>query len=194
MKPLTEHPWNFSINVLWNQTFPSLFIAISSSFVYKEINAHTQKFKKLKGSFNAFHPVDSFFLICKFSISTHFSLYILWTKIDKFSPWQGLVLCLISSLETAKKNKLYLMFNTKSTYKNKQARNIFYLKSKLNQVSVLVLPDWSRIGYTTYQKCNSASNYILIFGKLFHIYKLIHVDLKPRILTALFLLASLLYK
>ena len=28
---------NFTINVLWNQTFPSLFIAISSSFVYKEI-------------------------------------------------------------------------------------------------------------------------------------------------------------
>ena len=26
--------------------------------------------------------------------------------------------------------------------KNKQAKNIFYLKSKLNQVFVLALPDW----------------------------------------------------
>ena len=41
-------------------------------------------------------------------------------------------------------------------------------------------------------KCNSASNYILIFGKLFHIYKLVRIDLKLRILIASFLLALLL--
>ena len=34
------------------------------------------------------------------------------------------------------------------------------------------------------RECNSASNYISIFGKLFHIYKLIHIDLKPTKLTA----------
>ena len=33
---------------------------------------------------------------------------------------------------------------------------------------------------------------MLTFGKLFHIYKLIHIDLKPRILIASFLLAPLL--
>ena len=35
------------------------------------------------------------------------------------------------------------------------------------------------------RKCNSASNYILKFGKLFYIYKLIHIDLNPRILRPL---------
>ena len=35
---------NFTENVPWNQTFPCLFIVISSSFVYKEV-MHTQKFK-----------------------------------------------------------------------------------------------------------------------------------------------------
>ena len=38
-----------------------------------------------------------------------------------------------------------------------------------------------------FRKCSSASSYILIFGKLFYIYKLIHIDLKPRILIASFL-------
>ena len=41
-------------------------------------------------------------------------------------------------------------------------------------------------------KCNTAFNYILIFRKLFFIYKVTHIDLKPRILTATFLLAPLL--
>ena len=40
-------------------------------------------------------------------------------------------------------------------------------------------------------KLNSAFNYILMLGK-FYIYKLIHSDLKPRILIASFLLAPLL--
>ena len=31
-----------------------------------------------------------------------------------------------------------------------------------------------------------------MFGKLFHVYKLIHIDLQPKILMASFLLASLL--
>ena len=42
------------------------------------------------------------------------------------------------------------------------------------------------------RKCNSPSNDIIIIGKLFHIYKLIHIDLKPRILITSFLLAPLL--
>ena len=39
------------------------------------------------------------------------------------------------------------------------------------------------------RKYSSASYYILVLGKLFYIYKLIHIDLKPRILIASFLLA-----
>ena len=39
---------------------------------------------------------------------------------------------------------------------------------------------------------NSAPNYVLIFGKLFFVYQLIHIDLKPRILIASFILAPLL--
>ena len=44
------------------------------------------------------------------------------------------------------------------------------LKGTYNHVSVwqLFMPDIS--------KSNSASNYTLILGKLFHIYKLIHID------------------
>ena len=37
LKLLAEHPWNLIKNILWNHTFPRLFIAISSSFLYKEM-------------------------------------------------------------------------------------------------------------------------------------------------------------
>ena len=43
-----------------------------------------------------------------------------------------------------------------------------------------------------FRKCNSASKNTLILGNLFHIYNLIHIDLKPaKILIASFLLAFL---
>ena len=42
--------------------------------------------------------------------------------------------------------------------------------------------------------CNSASYYILIFGKLLHIYKVIHIDLKPRILIASFFISIITNK
>ena len=44
------------------------------------------------------------------------------------------------------------------------------------------------------RKCHSTSNYILIFGKLFYLYKLIHINLKPRILIASFLLTPTIVK
>ena len=73
--------------------------------------------------------------------------------------------------------------------------NIFYLKSNFNQVSVIALPNWqllhqvsenAKLAIVTpsIRKCNSASHYILTFGESFHIYKLIHIDSKPRILIA----------
>ena len=43
----------------------------------------------------------------------------------------------ISIQERANKHKLFSIYNTKSTLKN-----VFYFKSKLNQVSVIALPDW----------------------------------------------------
>ena len=107
----------------------------------------------------------------------------------------ALLYCLISSQERANKHKLYLIFNTK------QPKIIFNLKSKLNQVFVFVLAlrDYQLLCQVS-ENGNSASNYnyihptiyILIFWKLFHIYKLIHIDLKLRLLIASFLLASLL--
>ena len=52
--------------------------------------------------------------------------------------------------------------------------------------------DWKlQTAISDIKKCNSAYNYILIFEKLSLIYKLIHIDLTPRILIASFLLASL---
>ena len=71
------------------------------------------------------------------------------------------------------KHILFLIFNTKST--SKTSKNIFSLKIKLSQVSVIVFSDWQLLCQVS-KKWNSASNDILILGKLFHIYKLIHID------------------
>ena len=46
------------------------------------------------------------------SIKRDYRLYL-----DELSPWQCLVLCLVSSQESANKNKFSLIFNTKSTSK-----------------------------------------------------------------------------
>ena len=78
------------------------------------------------------------------------------------------------------------MFKIKSTSKNKQAKNIFYLKSKLNQVSVLALLNWQML-------CHVSENAILhaIIYWCYENYsifnKLIHVDLKPKLLITSFL-------
>ena len=50
---------------------------------------------------------------------------------------------------------------------------------------------WLTVVMPDIRNYNCASNYILMFGKLFHVYKLIHIDLQPKILMASFLLASL---
>ena len=49
-----------------------------------------------------------------------------------------------------------------------------------------------RMQYQKYHKMQFCIQLKLVFGKLFHIYKLIHIDLQPRILKASFLLAPLL--
>ena len=59
LKFLTKHPWNCSKNVPWNQHLLRLFIAISSSFAYKEM-MHT--LRNLKHCcFNLFHSINSNF-------------------------------------------------------------------------------------------------------------------------------------
>ena len=85
-----------------------------------------------------------FFLICKFTVFLflNFSLHILWKRINEFSPWQFLFFCLISIQQRVNKHKLFSIFNTKSTYKLKTSKIIFYLKNKLNQFSIIALPDW----------------------------------------------------
>ena len=50
---------------------------------------------------------------------------------------------------------------------------------------------WLAIITPGIRKCNSVSNHILILGKLFHIYNLIQIDWKRRILIAAILLAWL---
>ena len=49
----------------------------------------------------------------------------------------------------------------------------------------LILQIWKRNSMNS-KKCNCGSYYILIFGKLFYIYKLIHNNLKPIIFIASF--------
>ena len=103
-----------------------------------------------------------------------FSLYTSWIKIHELSPWQCLVLCLISSQERANKHKLSLTINTKSTLKIKKLETSFI--SKVNWITFLL---WSCVignYYARHQICRSVSNYILIFGRFFHIYKVIHID------------------
>ena len=59
----------------------------------------------------------------------------------------------------------------------------------MNQVSVLVLPDWKFLCQVSeMQFCIQLYNDICK-KKLFYIYKLIHIHLNPRILIASFLLA-----
>ena len=59
LKFLTKHQWNCSKNVPWNQHLLSLFTAISSSFVYKEM-MHT--LRNLKHCcFDLFHSINSNF-------------------------------------------------------------------------------------------------------------------------------------
>ena len=54
-------------NKLRNETFPFLFISISSSFLHKEM-LHTKKFKILKSCCNTFHPRQKFFIFCRMFI------------------------------------------------------------------------------------------------------------------------------
>ena len=70
----------------------------------------------------------------------------------------------------------FFIFNLKKEQKLTSKINklkYFHLKGKLSQVSNLA---WLAIGTPGIRKCNPASNYILIFGKLFHICKLIHMN------------------
>ena len=63
-------------------------------------------------------------------------------RIDELYLQQCLILWLITFQKRANKHKLSTIFNAKSTPKINELKNIFYLKCKLNQVSVIVLPDW----------------------------------------------------
>ena len=51
---------------------------------------------------------------------------------------------------------------------------------------------WLAVVTPGIRKSNSVSKYILTFGKLFHTYKLFHIDQKHKILTVSVLLALLL--
>ena len=91
---------------------------------------------------------------------------------------------------------LVLPFSFKSR-KSKQTKIFFIFKTKLNsktnKIKIYFYSFvWFAIITSGIRRCDSASNYVLILGKLFHLYKLIHIAEKPRILVASFLLVSLL--
>ena len=67
-----------------------------------------------------------------------------------------------------------------------------HLTCRNNLSCNLILKIW-KCNTRNIRKCHSASIYIFIFGKLFYIYNLIHIYLKPRILITSFLSASLPY-
>ena len=69
---------------------------------------------------------------------------------------------------------------------------ITFLFKKYIESSFCFTLAWLAIFMPGNREFNFVSNYILIFGNLFHIYKLIHFDLKPRTLIDSFLLALLL--
>ena len=123
MKFIIEHLQNFIKNLPWNQTFPSLFIAISCSFLYEEM-VHTLKFRILKSCFNTLPPVDSFFPHLQVLSFPFHNLFVThFMNKNKFSPWYSLVLCLISGHKRANKHKSLIQ----NWYENKQAKNIIYV-------------------------------------------------------------------
>ena len=66
LKFLTEHLWNFTKNVFQNQTFQNIFIAtVPVLCIWKWCTQSQVQKIKLKGCFNTFLPVDSFFLTYK---------------------------------------------------------------------------------------------------------------------------------
>ena len=73
----------------------------------------------------------SFFLICRF---TFFSLIILHTFNKNKWVLSLTVPCFAFNFNSRKSKQTY--------FKNKQIKNIFSLKRKLNQVSFIGLPDW----------------------------------------------------
>ena len=142
MKFLTKHPWNCTKSVPWNHTFSSLS---SSSLVYEEmllkyLSSCGFTFSHLKLQY---FPLHNFFLIY-FRNKTRWILSLV-------------VPCFVFNFmakQKVRKHKWRLIPNHwyKINLKNKQAKNIFYSKSKLNRVSVLALPDWQLYYYARYQK------------------------------------------
>ena len=80
-------------------------------------------------------------------------------------------------------------FIQKATYKINKLKPLLF--TKLIESSFCYSFAWLAIVTPVIKKCNSARNYILIFRKLFHNQKLIHIDWKPKIFVALSLLARL---
>ena len=78
------------------------------------------------------------------------------------------VLCFVFNFNSRKWKQTLIVFHLwyKIKFENKQAKNIFHLKSKLNQIFCYSLA-WSANVTSGIRKFNSASNYVLIFGKLF---------------------------
>ena len=83
----------------------------------------------------------------------------------------GAILFSLNSRKS-KQTKNFFELWYKINFKNQQIKNILYLKSKLNQISLIALTDWQLLRQVS-KKRNSVSNYIFIFGKLFHIS---HID------------------
>ena len=74
---------------------------------------------------------------------------------------------------------------------NHMANKLTQLSQQVKMCRNVILKRW-KCNTRNIKKFSLASNYMFIFGKLFYVYKLIHIDLKPRILIASFLLTPFL--
>ena len=115
-KFFTEYSRNFTRNVSWNQAFPSLSIAIRSSFLYKAMMYTLRNLKHWKVRIN---------LPCCWFIFSHLQLHhvplskVFLIHFKNKNRWILFlaVPSLVFNFKSRKSNKLklYLIFNTKLT-------------------------------------------------------------------------------
>ena len=103
--------------------FLLLSLSVHINFQYK-LNSHKSHF--ITGNLFSSTALLIFLLsVSSVSLFLKFSSYILWITVNKFSPWQCLIWCLISIEERANKYKLFSIFNRKSTSKQKHQKTFF---------------------------------------------------------------------
>ena len=123
MKFLTKLPWNLCYeictkNKLWNQTFPSLFIAIIFSFVYEE---RMDTLRYLKQYYSSCRFIFSHLQVHYFSFNNFF----LVDSMNKSRLILSLAVpCFVFNFKWRKSEQTLIVFDTKSLIQNQLKKNM----------------------------------------------------------------------